>query len=226
MTIRELQEKIGANPDGVWGPVSRAALLARFANKQANAVSASDIARFANRLGCNARQVMAVAKVESGGKSFDDGGRPKILYERHKFHRFTAGRFSPAWFSSSARGGYSEDHTPGDGIPGSWGKLLDACGCDPHAAFMACSWGAFQVLGEWWDELGYPSPFALAWTTVQSEADHYELLVRYIERFKLQDELRAVSPNSDTCIPFVAAYNGPAFRDNDYHTKIARAMRA
>jgi hypothetical protein len=103
MTIIELQGLIGARPDGVWGEKSKAALLARFANPAAPP-SPRRIGRCRQRLGCSCRQLDAVRAVESAGRGFDADGRPKRLFERHKFHRFTGGRFSPSAFSQSSAG--------------------------------------------------------------------------------------------------------------------------
>lgn len=216
MNVSALQVRIGTEPDGAWGPKSRDALLAHFTNLTAPSVTPEDIAFYAARLGCKIKQINAVAKVESAGGGYDKSGKPKILFERHWFHRLTGGKWSPTAFSQSVRGGYGES---------SWFKLSDACGRDPDAAFSSASWGKFQVMGGHWQKLGYPSPYAMAWTTVQSEADHYEMLIRYIEAFALTDELRALSANPETCRAFAKAYNGPSYAENDYHTKLAAAMK-
>lgn len=215
VNVSALQTRIGTEPDGKWGPASRQALLDHFTNVNAPAVSAADIATYAARLGCTSHQINAVAKVESSGGGFDNSGKPKILFERHWFHRLTNGKWSPSPFSQSKGGGYGES---------SWLKLSAACAHDPDAAFSSCSWGKFQVMGGHWQKLGYPSPYAMAWTAVQSEADHYEMLIRYIEAFSLKDELQAISANPDDCRAFARAYNGPAYERFDYHAKIARAM--
>lgn len=218
MNITELQSEIGATPDGKWGPKSNAAFLANFTNTRAPALSATDIAGAAVRLGCSIRQLNAVRKVEAAGNGFDAAGRPKILFERHRFHKLTGGRFTPAPFSQRDWGGYDVN---------SWTKLSSAIATgEVDAAFQSASWGAFQVMGEWWDELRYPSPYALAFSTVQSEAGQLELLIRYIEHNRLQDELAALTSNPETCRPFAAAYNGPAFRKNRYDEKLAREMAA
>lgn len=215
MEIEELQHAIGVPVDGMWGPASRAGLLAKFTNLNAAAVTENDIVAFARRLGCTPKQIRAVATVESGGAAFDSQGRPKILYERHLFHRLTAGKYSVSPFSNPAYGGYGED---------SWIKLTYACGKNPSAAFSSCSWGRFQVLGSHWRKLGYASPFELAHSTVLSEAAHYELLVRYCEKFNLIQAIRALSNNPETCRQFAELYNGPAYERNSYHRKLARAM--
>jgi len=215
LNISGLQSRIGTTPDGKWGPKSSAALLAHFTNLAAPAVSPEDIAAYAARLGCKIKQLNAVAKVESAGGGFDKTGKPKILFERHWFHRLTGGKWSVAPFSNPSPGGYGES---------SWRKLESACAHDPDAAFSSASWGKFQVMGGHWAKLGYPSAYAMAWTTVQSEADHYEMLVRYIEAFGLREELQALSANPDDCRAFAKGYNGPAYERFDYHEKLAEAM--
>ena len=216
MDIIELQNAIGTKVDGIWGPESRDALLNAFTNPSVAAVSAEKIDEYAQRLGVSAKQVRAVAQVESSGGAFDGKGRPKILFERHKFHKYTGGKWSVCAFSNPKGGGYNES---------SWDKLNGAIITNAvDAAFMSCSWGKFQVLGEWWDELDYPSPFAMAHSTTVSEAGHYDMLCRYIEHFKLQDEMKALSTDANKCVAFASAYNGAGFKKFEYHTKLAKAM--
>lgn len=201
--------------DGVAGPATRAAVPAVFANPRAPAVTDSDIAAIALRLGCTSKQVRAVAKVESGGSAFDQRGRPKILFERHKFHGFTAGRWSVAAWSNPAGGGYGED---------SWDKLARAACANVEGAFASTSWGRFQVMGFHAHALGFDSALDLAWSTVGSEAAHYELLVRFIEANRMQPKLRALSRDPATCRAFAAAYNGKGYAQNRYDVKLAEAM--
>ena len=217
MTIIELQKAIGVTPDGIWGDLSRKALLEAFTSANVQALPDERVRAFAKRLGVSARQLSAVAKVEAAGSGFDKGQRPKMLFERHKFHKYTGGRYSPARFSNPQPGGYGGD---------SWSKLQDALATGQvDAAFMACSWGKFQVMGEYWDDFACASPYALARSTVESEAGHYHLLVHYIEANRLQDEMAALSTDPETCRAFARAYNGPNYGQGAYHTKLAAAMR-
>jgi hypothetical protein len=202
--------------DNLFGPRTRSAVLALFSNMQAPAVTENDIGSIADRLRCSVKQVKAVARVESGGSAFDHNGRPKILFERHYFHRLTEGRWSVAPFSNSKAGGYSED---------SWQKLADACARDPWAAFQSASWGRFQVMGSHWKKLGYLSPLSMAWLMRQDEYGHYEALARYVEAFGLLDEMRALSSDPDDCRGFARLYNGPGYAAMRYHEKLAEAMR-
>lgn len=215
MDVSELQHAIGVTVDGQWGPASRAGLIAALSNKNAPAASTVEITAIAERLGATYAQLRAVASVESSGGGFDTQGRPKILFERHLFHRLTGGKWSVASWSNSSGGGYSES---------SWEKLGLACGRDPDAALGACSWGKFQVLGLHWSKLGYASPWELAHSMVTGEAAHYELFARYIETFGLRDALRQVSARPEDCRAFASGYNGPAYRKFAYDTRIAKAM--
>lgn len=217
MNIIDLQKAIGAKADGIWGPNSRKALLTAFTNPNAAKLTATEAKAFAKRLKVSEKQLVAVSKVESAGSGFDSSGKPKILFERHKFHKYTGGIYSVATFSNPSGGGYNES---------SWDKLAGAIVTGAvDAAFMACSWGKFQVLGEYWSDFDYDSPFALAFSMVASEAAHYELLCRYIEHNGLQDEMQAISTNPETCRAFAKAYNGKNYEKFSYHTKLAAAMK-
>lgn len=202
--------------DGMAGPQTRAAISQVFTNHNAPSVQPSEIASFARRLNITEKQMRAIATVESGGAAFDNQGRPKILYERHIFHRRTAGRHSTQPFSNPSAGGYGES---------SWNKLAAAACVNPLEAFAACSWGKFQVMGFHAAALGYGAPLELAWTTVLSEVGSYELLCRFIQVNGLADEARLLGPNPNDCRPFARAYNGSGYERNDYHAKLARAMR-
>jgi hypothetical protein len=216
MNISMLQEAVGVTVDGQWGKKSCEAFLRVFSASRVDAIKAAEESAFARRLGVSLRQLRAVARVESAGGGHDRRGRPTMLYERHKFHRHTGGKWSVCSFSNSVAGGYKES---------SWGKLLGAVGTgEVDAAFMSCSWGKFQVLGEWWDELGYASPYALARSAVDGEAAHFELLCRYLEFNGLTRAMADISADPESCRGFAKGYNGPRYRDHAYHQKLAAAM--
>lgn len=217
MNIRQLQQAIGTTDDGIWGQKSRAALIAHFTNRQAPALTEADLQGAAQALGTGVAQIRAVRVVEAAGTGFDRNGLPKILFERHLFHRLTGGRFSPAVFSQPSPGGYDVD---------SWTKLGASIATgEVDAAFMSASWGLFQVLGKWWSELGYASPFEMALSATTGEAAQLAMFERFVLRFGLADELRALSGDPAACRAFAAAYNGPGYRTNRYDEKLAAEMR-
>lgn len=221
MTPTELQQWLNAHGaslvvDGIIGPASRAAIEQVFTNLEAPAVTDADITVLASKLGVTEKQVRAVAQVESSGGGFDALGRPKILFERHKFHSQTGGQYSTTSYSNPSSGGYNED---------SWDKLGYAAGKDPDAAFASASWGKFQVMGFHWEALGYPSALEMAYTAVGSEAAHYEMLARYVLEFGLKEEMAQISTDPDDCRPFAKGYNGSGYEKYAYHEKLAAAMK-
>lgn len=228
-TIKDLHDCIGITPDvpgygKVFGPKSKAALVLALTNTKAPAITDNDIVAVASLLNADPRIIRAVRKVEAPRGPFDDKGRVSILYERHVFARNSSpvGKFNKSNPLLSASSGY------GAGGYGSFSsqydKLAAACALDPHAALSACSWGAFQVLGENWKGCGYDSLTHMVFSMVASEFAHLDSFVRFVQMKRLEDELRACRPGDpESCIPFVSGYNGTGFRKFGYHIKLANA---
>lgn len=224
MDIAELQRRIGATPDGAFGPRTRAALMARLTNPNPVLIGDADYARAAAALGVGVAVIRAVRIVEAPRGAFDDLGRPSILYERHVFARSTT---PPGRFNATAPDISGAPYGPGGYGPLSaqYGRFLAACALDPGAAFAACSWGAFQVLGEGATAMDYASAYDMAVGLVGREAAHLETFVRFVRWKGIAGALaacRAGDPQS--CVPFVQAYNGPGYAAFGYHRKLAAAI--
>ena len=216
---------LGLPAAGAFDDAAVKALFARLSNLKAAALTDADFAGVAADLGVSQNIIRAVRKVEAPRGPFDDQGRPSILYERHVFTRNTVpkGRFTTADPLLSGPpfgpGGYGP-------FASQYAKLAAACALDPDAAFKACSWGAFQVLGENAEALGYRSAFDMALALTASERAHLDSFVRFVRTNKLVDALRACRAGDPTsCIPFVKAYNGSGFATFKYHVKLAEAAR-
>lgn len=201
--------------DGIAGAKTRGAIMAEFVNLKAPAIARAQEQAFADQLGVSLRQLRAVAEVESDGGGFDSNGRPKILFERHIFHRMTGGRHSVTAWSNPKAGGYSED---------SWDKLCAAACADFWAAFSSASWGKMQVMGMHWQALAYETPHEMAWSMTGDEAAHYDAMVRYITANDLTGAMRAISADPDDCRAFARGYNGSGYEAGGYHIKIAKAV--
>ena len=201
--------------DGDLGSATREATKAVFVNLDAKGVTDEQIQSLADLAGCSYNQLVSVANVESSGGGYDSNGRPKILFERHKFHKYTGGKYSVTSYSNPDAGGYSED---------SWEKLTQALCKDIPAAFKSASWGKFQIMGFWFPDMEFCSSLEMAYSTVKSEYHHYYIFVRYIMLAGLLPELKQVSTDPDDCRPFASGYNGPAYEDGNYHGKIAAEM--
>lgn len=224
LTVAGLQTILGVTADGKFGPASVAALMARFTNTAAPALTDADYASLAARWHAPMGHIKGVRKVEAPRGAYDDQGRPSILYERHVFHRNcdppgkydnAAPLISGGPYGAGGYGPFSVQYQ----------RLAMACALDPEAAFRACSWGAFQVLGENAVEIGYPSAFDMALKMVESEAQQLECFAHFVEHKDAVSLFRNCQPhNPASCEPFVALYNGKGYREFNYHVKLAEAI--
>ena len=226
MNIRDLQMWLnvrGANlvVDGLRGPATRKAILDTFINRSAPAVTPSEIAQIAARLGGSPRQLAAVAKVESAGGGWDNQGRLKCLYERHYFWRRM--QVIIPILSNPTPGGYTVD-ADGDGINDSWEKVADAAMRSPIAAFESASFGKFQIMGAHAKSLGYANAIEFVWAMSRSERAQYDALAKFIEVNNLRAAFKQLSTNPDHCRKFAAGYNGKNYEKGGYHRKLAAAM--
>lgn len=240
MNVKELQRWINTKikqeglaiktleDDGKGGPLTRSTFIALMVNKNARAIDETERLMIAKSLGdTDTKRIKAVAKVESNGIGWFDNGLVKILYERHYFYKFV--RKSLPWLtfgllSAPDNGGYTID-VDKNGINDNWDKLAMALCIDPDGALQSISIGSFQVMGKWYKECGYQHPIDMLWDARNSEFAHYKMLAGFIKANGLTKAFLNISTNPDTCIPFVRAYNGPAWQKNDYANKLAKAMR-
>lgn len=221
LDIGRLRAFLGLPAAGTFDSAARQALFARLTNTKAAAITEDDYARVASDLDVPVKIIKAVRKVEAPRGAFDETGRPTILYEKHIFGKQTGYSFnrthpllSSTNWKPTTYGKYSAQYD----------KLAQACELDPSAAFEACSWGAFQVLGTNAVGCGYASAFDMALALTESEAAHLDSFVRFVRMRGLLDELRACKPGNPTsCIPFVKGYNGSGYAANAYHVKLANA---
>ena len=95
--------------------------LFRECRNPARALSDDDYAAAAAELGVDVPAIQAVAEVETSGEAFDESGRPRILFERHYFHRRTGGRHAATHprISNARAGGYGK-------FSAQYGKLEEA----------------------------------------------------------------------------------------------------
>jgi hypothetical protein len=171
------------------------------------------IARAAQRLGVNAATVRAVAEIESNGSGFLPDGRPKILFERHVFHRLTVGEFTARApdLCNPDPGGY-------EGGAAEYSRLYRALQLDPDASLQACSWGAFQIMGFNWKACGERSLYGFLMAAHHDMDAHLSLFVAFIVSKGLAPELQRRH-----WARFAEVYNGPAYRKNEYDTRLADA---
>jgi len=207
--------------DGAWGPMTRAAVIEVFRNRNAPAVTPDEVTLIANTLGAPARNLRAVAKVESAGGGWDNDGLLKALWERHYLWRRV--RIAVPFLSNPSPGGYTTD-ADNDGINDSWEKLADAAGrFGLDVAAECASFGKFQIMGAHWKALGYSSVREFVWQLSLSEFAHYDAFARFIRVNGLIGALRQIDGNPANCLAFARGFNGKG--QKGYDGRIAAAWR-
>ena len=219
--VSALQQRMGLVVDGIYGPKTRTAHL--LGQRPAKLLAQADLQAAADTLGVPLAAVQAVNRVESRGAGFLDDGRPVILYERHVFFRelealgFDARALSSQYpnLCNSARGGYM-------GGSSEWTRLDLAASVTMHreAALRSASWGLFQIMGFHAQVLGFESAQAFAEAMSESEGQQLQAFVRFI----LADPALHKALKGAKWAEFARIYNGPAYRDNAYDLKLARAF--
>jgi hypothetical protein len=180
----------------------------------------------ANENGIAPAALLAVVEIESAGKPFEaDGMTPRFLFERHKFYEeledhaegklklaIQQGLAHKAWKRSTQ---YADQGTSS----GRLNLLSRASEIDKECAYLSCSWGLGQTMGNLHKRLGFPSAVAMVEAMVEGGIRaQIDLMVRFI-RDKGLDKYLA----RRAWAAFARGYNGPRYEENKYDTKLAKA---
>lgn len=173
------------------------------------------IAKASDHLDIDGPRFWAVMSVESRGFGFLKDRRPKILFERHVFHRETAGRFSSDHpdISNKKAGGY------GAGGANQYARLERAIALDREAALKSASWGVGQVMGFNAEIAGFSGVEDMVKEMMASEDAQMLGMFNFIKHHKLEKYLK----NGDW-EGFAKRYNGSGYKKNKYHTKLEIAF--
>lgn len=172
-----------------------------------------DYINAANELGCEVATIKAVSEVEAPKGGFQEDGRPTILFERHKFHEFTKGKYSKEFpdISNQRPGGYTkEEHA----------RLDKAAKLDRNAALKSASWGKFQIMGFNHNLAGFSVLQDFINAMYKSEGEQLKAFVKFIKANKLDDELR-----DKRWSDFARIYNGRNYHINAYDKKMEAAYK-
>lgn len=193
--------------------------------KASKALTEEAIREAANNLGVDVACVKAVAEVESLGNGFNSTGMVKILFERHKFYKFIAQKYGAPKANQLAAmhpdicspkaGGYTSSTATEH-------KRLDkAIAIDRESAMKSASWGRFQVMGFNYAAAGFANVEDFCVAMWKSEDEHLRAFVNFI---KADANMHRHLKNRNWAA-FANAYNGPAYAQNKYDTKLAAAYR-
>ena len=179
-------------------------------------LSEADYVQAAALLKCDVPSIKAVAEVESRGAGFLSDGRPKILFERHKFRSATGGKYDATHPDISNRkpGGYGAagDHQ--------WKRFDEAAALDRNAAISSCSWGKFQVMGFNFAVCGFASLEDFQAAMFKSEGEHLQAFCNFIAGNNLGGALR-----NHKWATLAEGYNGKDYKINQYDVKLAAAYK-
>lgn len=105
---------------------------------------------------------------------------------------------------------------------GSYKRLLKAYQLEQDAAIESCSWGAFQIMGEYWKTMRYESAKDFSRKLSRSPREQMRSFIMYIKY--VSPAIVGHLKNLDW--PAVArAYNGPKYKDNNYDVKLAQEYK-
>lgn len=230
LAVKDFQTKNNLVVDGIVGTKSWLKLieaqqgLTQFNDKF---LSEDDLKAFAAKHNLELAAVKAVNEVESSGKGFLLDGRPRILFEGHIFWRMlTQKGIDPAtllsersknvlyskWTKKFYEGGKQE-----------YDRLEKAAGLSDmdkvhDAAFESASYGSYQIMGFHYKSLGYPSVDSFVSHMYTHEKAHLDAFGRFCKVNNLIRHLK-----SKDWAAFARGYNGPAFKENKYDTKLLNA---
>ncbi|MEM5528065.1 N-acetylmuramidase family protein [Gammaproteobacteria bacterium AS21] len=218
--VISFQHKNNLVVDGIVGNKTTSALL----NKdQTRWLSQQDLEHAAKELDVDMASIHAIKAVESKGLGFLDDGRPKILYERHIMRRQLRKNGLGNIAISNAENNFPDlvNQKPGGykGGAGAHYRLSLAKTIHENSALESCSWGLFQIMGFHWKSLGYKSVQEFTELMYQNEGNHWQAFIRFVKA----DKALHTALKSKNWAEFARLYNGPAYKKNNYDTKLASA---
>jgi N-acetylmuramidase len=180
------------------------------------ALSTEGICHAASNLAVDTNEIRTILTVETGGCGFLPDRRPRILFERHCFHRLTGGRFDDGEISDPAPGGW--------GPPGAhqYGRLARAMDLDRQAALQSTSWGLGQILGENYRAAGFPDVDTMVKAMVESEDAQVLAMSSFMRaHFYLANALK-----THDWVALARGYNGPGSAASGYASRLRDAFAA
>lgn len=182
------------------------------------------VKNLASTIGLDLASVLAVAQVESGGRTgFQPNGELTVLFEAHLFYaelrraglNVTAlqqkypNLISPVWNRALYKGGDGEN-----------ARLKLALTIHPSAARCA-SYGMFQILGSNCVSCGFPTAEKFVAYLKTGQIAHVATFLKFVSASPAR--LRALQQKD--WATFARLYNGPAYAQNKYDVKIAQAYQ-
>lgn len=182
------------------------------------------IAEMASSYGLDVASVLAVAEVESSGRSgFQKTGLLTVLFEAHIFYRELkkAGLnpdvlmtkyptlISPIWNRSLYKGGDAENS-----------RLAEALNIH-ECAWNCASYGMFQIMGFNHQACGFNTAREFVDYLKRGQEAHVETFLKFIS----SDSKKINTLKNKDWATFAYLYNGPTYAQNKYDIKLAEAYQ-
>lgn len=175
------------------------------------------MSQLACKYGLQLADLQTIREVETNGSGFLPDGRPKILFERHWFRKFTGGIYdsiapnlSGPWDKGAYRGGAGE-----------WARFDKAQKMHREAAIMSTSWGAGQIMGFHFKALGFATAQDFLNENFKGEAEQIEILLKFLFR----NPAIYAALKARRWADFARLYNGPKYAENKYDIKLAASFK-
>ena len=205
------------NLDGVFGPQTLNAIICKMKAGPDTPLAEQDFVDSAARLGVTTAHIKAITEVESAGDGFSEG-LPKILFEPHRFSRATGHKYDIAYPGISS---YSWNRALYPKlITNRYLQLARAVGLDVEAGFASASYGRFQILGENYANCGFASASSFAFAQSLNEAEQLKAFETFMVKTGIIRYLK-----SEEWGLLAKAYNGTAYKENHYDSKLEAAFR-
>lgn len=223
--VQQFQKQSGIPVNGMIDPSTESALLKATEVQRAKLLRDEELEAGAQKVGVAPEALKAVRDVESLGFGFLNSGKAVILFEGHVFWRkLEKSGVNPAPFQAGNEnvlypkyvGGnpvYKEDqHARLEKAAG-----LNIPGVDVSAlARESASWGLFQIMGFHYAKLGFASVHDFCNAMNRSEADQFDIFLRFLKAENMLDSLRQLK-----WADFARRYNGEQYATNKYDIRLA-----
>lgn len=180
-------------------------------------LSDTDFIASANALNVSPAHIKTITEVEARGNFFwksrkTDRYVPPILFERHKFSKYTDRMYDNKYPDISSRklGGYV-------GYFGEYYRLAKAMQLNREAALKSASWGAFQIMGEHHKALGFATAEEFLKFVSHSPNNQLEIFVRACQKV---NPIWGKSLRENDWVTFAKTYNGLDYKKNNYDEKL------
>ena len=233
--VKDFQLKNSLVVDGVVGLKTWMKLIEKekqIVKSNDKLLAEKDLVDFANMYGLELAAVKAVNQIESSGKGFLAFGKPRILFEGHVFWSELKKRnIEPNSFLNSLSQDILYDKWTKKYYKGGEGEyermekaanITDLPGTK-EAAYCSASWGAFQIMGYNYKNLGYNSIDNWVLAMNDHEREHLAAFGKFISMKSISGKKLINWLQEKNWEKFAEGYNGSGYKKNKYDEKLKAA---